>query len=77
MRALRPVTLLLGLGTVLTAGACTQPSSPPSAAEAAIPDSADQVMFGGRTALTEGGIRQGELRFDTAYVYDQGRRVEL
>ena len=77
MRALRPCILLIGLGAALAAGACSQPSSPPPAADAAIPDSADQVLFGGRTALTEGGLRRGELRFDTAYVYDQGRRFEL
>jgi LPS export ABC transporter protein LptC len=35
------------------------------------------MIFGGRTALAEGGLRRGELRFDTAYVYDQGRRFEL
>lgn len=77
MRALRPYLLALGTGAALAAGACNQPSSPPPPAEAAIPDSADQMIFGGRTALAEGGLRRGELRFDTAYVYDQGRRFEL
>ena len=77
MRALRPFVLLAGLASALAAGACTQPSSPPPATDATIPDSADQVIFGGRTALAEGGLRRGELRFDTAFVYDQGRRFEL
>ena len=42
---------------------------PPSAA-----DSADQVLIGVRTLLTERGIQQGELFADTGYVYEDNSR---
>ena len=77
MAGLRPFLVVLAAASALGSAACKDPSTPPPVEEATFPDSADQVIFGGRTALAEGGLRRGELRFDTAYVYDQGRRFEL
>jgi LPS export ABC transporter protein LptC len=44
---------------------------------AAIPDSAEQVMFGMRTYLMTNGVVRGELFADTAFTYDAGNRLEL
>ncbi len=43
----------------------------------AIPDSADQVIFGLRTVLTDQSVAKGLLLSDTAFVYDDGTRLEL
>jgi LPS export ABC transporter protein LptC len=60
------------------AGACRDDGTPTlSARPSALPDSADQVMFGLRQALTSDGVRRGELRADTAFFYDQNQRIEL
>ncbi len=42
-----------------------------------IPDSADQVIFGLTSIMHDRGINKGELLSDTAYVYDDGSRMEL
>jgi LPS export ABC transporter protein LptC len=69
--------LLVLLGALL-AGACRDKNTPTLAARtSALPDSADQVMFGLRQALTTDGVRRGELRADTAFFYDQNQRIEL
>ena len=60
------------------AGACTERNAPPVAAEAnALVDSADQVMFGINTILTDRGVRQAVLRADTGFFFDEGTRIEL
>ncbi len=47
------------------------------AARATIADSADQVMYGIRTLLTDRGVLRAELMSDTAYVFDDNTRFEL
>jgi LPS export ABC transporter protein LptC len=63
---------------VLAAGAaaCRQPTTIP-ATRSALADSADQVMFGARFNLTDGGVLRAELEADTAYFFDDNTRVEL
>ncbi|HEX4931870.1 MAG TPA: LPS export ABC transporter periplasmic protein LptC [Gemmatimonadaceae bacterium] len=73
-RSLAPVTLL---ALVAVAAACEQPATPPVAQKSVVPDSADQVMFGVRFFLTDGGLRRAELVSDTAYMYDDNTRTEL
>ncbi len=59
-------------------GACTERNAPPVASEAnALVDSADQVMFGIYTILTDRGVRQAVLRADTGFFFDEGTRIEL
>lgn len=58
--------------------ACSERATPPVASEAnALVDSADQVMFGIQTILTDRGVRQAVLRADTGFFFDDGTRVEL
>ena len=44
---------------------------------AGIADSADQVMFGVVTKLTNLGVKQADLEADTAYLYENSGRTEL
>ncbi len=50
---------------------------PSRSARAVIPDSADQLILGLRTILTEQSVSKGILLSDTAYVYEDGSRLEL
>ena len=67
---------LLGLAAVV-ASACGGSKPPTLPTRDTIPDSADQVMFGLRHFLWNGGIRRAQLLADTAFFYDQMNRIEL
>ena len=69
--------ILAGLAVTCVLGACRGREQPPVTAVQAEADSADQVMFGVRTLLTDRGVQQGELFADTAYVYDDNSRFEF
>ncbi len=64
-------------------GAAKCPSRPKASAvttrakKSALPDSADQVIFGGSTVLTNQGVSNGRLLSDTMFVYDDGSRLDL
>ena len=66
--------MLVALGAALAVAGCRNPEQPPVTAGPTAADTADQVMFGVRTLLTERGVKQGELFADTAYVYDENSR---
>lgn len=61
------------------ASACKQKSAatPGVAKASAIPDSADQVVYGLRTVLTDQSVSKGLLLSDTAFTYDNGNRLVL
>lgn len=59
------------------AAACQDTKPPTLPARSAIPDSADQVMFGLRHFVWSGGLRRAQLVSDTAFFYDQMNRIEL
>ena len=61
----------------LAAAACRDAKSPTLPARGVIPDSAEQVMYGLRHALTTGGVRRAQLHADTAFFYDEGNRIDL
>jgi LPS export ABC transporter protein LptC len=62
---------------VALATACKDKNTPTLATKrTALPDSADQVMFGLKTYLTTDGVRRAELHSDTAFFYGNNR-VEL
>lgn len=73
--------VIAGGMSILAAAKCpwkTNTAAVPSrSARAAIPDSADQLVIGMRTILTEQSVSKGILLSDTAYVYDDGSRLEL
>jgi LPS export ABC transporter protein LptC len=73
-RRLATVCVAAALGAV----SCSESATPPVASESnALMDSADQVMFGIQTILTDRGVRQALLRADTGLFFDEGTRVEL
>ncbi len=84
LRAWRGRLQLLG-GAVsavllLNAARCAGPRAPVKpvvAPSSAIPDSADQVIYGLRTVLTNKGVANGLLLSDTAFTYADGTRLEL
>lgn len=74
---------LLGVVSLLQLGAvsCSGPNGATRAAAATAPavptDSADQVLFGMRSVLTDRGVTNGILSADTALVYAEGARHDL
>jgi LPS export ABC transporter protein LptC len=73
---------VLSLGALmLSAAACPKAKGKTQvkakATKSAIPDSADQIIFGFRTFLTDQGISKGVLLADTALSYDDATRMEL
>ena len=75
--------LLLVLAGFTTLGAAKCPSSAKAttvtarAKKSTLPDSADQVIFGGSTILTNQGVSNGHLLSDTMFVYEDGARLDL
>lgn len=70
----RLLAILLLLAIV---SACDAKKQPPVAAHSPLADSADQVMYGLRFNLTNGGISRAMLHSDTAYFFDDNTRIEL
>lgn len=69
---------LLGLALVIAlCAACDTKKQPPVAAHSPLADSADQVMYGARFRLTDGGVARALLLADTAYFFDDNTRAEL
>lgn len=73
----RPRARALAVALTALVAACQQASSPPVAKGRVVPDSANQVLFGVRFFLTDGGLRRAELTADTAFMYDENTRTEL
>jgi LPS export ABC transporter protein LptC len=73
-----PVIRRAIVAAVFFAAACQEPKAVPLARASVLPDSAQQMMFGVRFYLTDAGVRNGEVRADTAYIYDDANtRTEL
>jgi LPS export ABC transporter protein LptC len=67
--------LVAGLGALLSA--CKESKAPPVAAGPSVADSADQVLFKTRFLLSTRGIQRGELLADTAYLLNDGTKLDL
>ncbi len=71
MRAFAP--LLLGIAL-----ACAgEGTAPQRVSGSPMADSADQMMFGINTLLTDRGVLNAELESDTAFFFDENTRIEL
>jgi LPS export ABC transporter protein LptC len=73
----RPLAALATLALAAAAAACTDTSTPVKAVKSSLADSADQVMFGVKTVLTDRGLLRGELMADSAFFFDNNTRSEL
>jgi LPS export ABC transporter protein LptC len=67
-------TALLALALV---AACNRHGGAPSAPHNPLADSADQVVFGARERMTDGGVSKSDLYSDTAYFFDDNTRIEM
>ena len=57
--------------------ACSPKKQPPVAAHSPLADAADQVIYGLRFKLTDGGLSRAELHADTAYFFEDNTRIEM
>jgi LPS export ABC transporter protein LptC len=73
----RAMALLLAVVTCATLSACEHKKQPPVAARNPLADSADQVMFGLSTYLTDNGLLKAQLQSDSAFFFDDNSRIEL
>ncbi len=67
--------LLVLLGLVV--GCQGDGTAPPRVTGSPMADSADQMMFGISTLLTDRGVLNAELESDTAFFFDENTRIEL
>lgn len=71
---------LLGLAllsAVIGAGACAPADTARVTRQPSPADSADQVLFGIRFFLTDGGLRRADVVADSAFMFDENTRTEL
>jgi LPS export ABC transporter protein LptC len=74
VRRLALVIAAIGMGAL---GACQEGTKPPIAARNPLADSADQVMFGISTFITDKGLLRAQLQADTGYFFDGNSRIEV
>ena len=65
------------LAALAFAAACKTGKQPSVAPRNPLADSADQVMFGVRTFITDQGIKRAEMHADTGYFFDDNSRIEV
>jgi LPS export ABC transporter protein LptC len=75
-RCARAASALAVACVVSTIGACKE-TKPPPVALGGPADSAEQVLFGVRTLLTNKGVQKGELLADTMYTFNDQTRFDL
>lgn len=76
-RALIVIVAITALGAAKCPSRAKASVVKTSAKKNALPDSADQVIFGGSVILTNQGVSNGRLLSDTMFVYDDGSRLDL
>lgn len=74
MKRLALAAVACALGAL---GACQEGTKPPIAARNPLADSADQVMFGITTYITDQGLLRAQLQADTGYFFDGNSRIEV
>lgn len=74
---MRRAALLVALATAASLAACDTKTPPPVGAHLTAADTAEQVLYGMSTVLTNAGIKKGDLKADTAYVFNDQTRFDL
>lgn len=62
---------------VAIVAACNNGTEPPVVVSNPLADSADQVLFGITSYVTDSGLLRARLEADTAYFFDNSSRIEL
>ncbi len=65
------------LGVLLVLAACTGGRNTAIGPHNPLADSADQIVFGARSKMTDGGVSKSDLYADTAYFFDDNTRIEM
>lgn len=65
------------LAAAIVLAACGDAHRPSVTKANPLADSADQVMFGVRTFITDQGLLRAKLRADTGYFFDGNSRIEV
>lgn len=74
----RRIATLVASLAIIAAAACERAQPPKTAAGAGgVDPNADQVIFGSRTLVTDGGLRRAEVLSDTALFYDDNTRMDM
>ena len=69
--------LAIASAALVALSACTDAKHPTVTKANPLADSADQVMFGVRTFITDQGLLRANLRADTGYFFDGNSRIEV
>ncbi|MHB0964763.1 MAG: LPS export ABC transporter periplasmic protein LptC [Gemmatimonadaceae bacterium] len=78
LSALRRLARVAAGFALVALAACERATPPKTAAGAGgVDPNADQVVFGSRTLVTEGGLRRAEVFSDTALFYDDNTRMDM
>lgn len=72
-----PGRIAIVLVAAVLAAACQDTAQPPTIAGNPLADSADQIMFGARSLITDEGLLRAELLADTAFFFDENTRIEM
>lgn len=74
---MRLAWLLAAVAIAGAAGACSNGTEPRPTSANPLADSADQVMFGISTMITDQGVLRAKLHADTGYFFDGSTRIEV
>jgi LPS export ABC transporter protein LptC len=75
MRRMRALACAAAAAALIAS--CQGGTQPPVGKSNPLADSADQVMFGVRTLITDQGLRRAQLFADTAYFFEGNSRIEV
>jgi LPS export ABC transporter protein LptC len=67
---------IVALCIIAAVAACSNGTEPKVRSANPLTDSADQVMFGVSTMITDQGLLRAKLQADTAYFFDASTRIE-
>jgi LPS export ABC transporter protein LptC len=73
----KPILVGFIFAVAIATTACNRDKEVIPPTTSALADSADQVMSVVRLLVTDGGVQQIMLKADSAYVFEEGNRIEL
>lgn len=78
LNARAALTAVALLTAALVGGACRKSNSPPiGTGKKSLADSADQIIFGQRTLITDRGLSRAEILADTSFFFDENTRIVM
>jgi LPS export ABC transporter protein LptC len=78
MRTLGAIALAAMLCGAVSACSSTKPTAAAmTTGKKSMADSADQVIFGQRTLITDRGLQRAQIESDTAFFFDENTRIDM